>query len=186
MMKKTAILAAAFLGMTLGARAAHADDWTDAREELRRAQEELAKDTRQMNEAWAKRDQKGVQNERAEVVEDQRAVARAQAKVDRLRRAGKWDGYDAYDDDWHRRGNDWSSGKWWDKKVSDDRRAAIHDAREDVLRAEEELRKDQRQLREALTRRDYKGAQNERREIETDNQNLARAQARLSQLTGRR
>jgi len=184
MTKKTAIFAAALFGLALGARAAHADEWTDAREDLRRAQEELAKDTRQMNEAWAKRDRKGVENERAEIVKDQQAVARARTKLDDLRRAGRWGGYDSYDDDWGRRDDDSWGGDWWDRDVPDDQRAAWHDAREDLLRAEAELRKDQRQLRDALNRRDYRGAENERREIDRDYRDVARARQRLADLAG--
>ena len=137
-----------------------------------------------MNEAWSKGDRKGVDNERREIVKDREAVARARAKLDGLRRAGSWSGYDPYDDDWGGR-DDGLGGDWWDNREDNtDRRAAWHDAREDLLKAEEELREDQRQLREAMVRHDYRGVENERREIDRDQQAVARARARLADLSG--
>ena len=184
--KSGLILGAIVFGLGLAAGSARADDWSSAREELRRAEDELAKDTRQMNEAWSKGDRKGVQNEQREIVKDREAVARARTKLDDLRRSGRWNGYDSYDDDWNRRdGRNWD-GDWWNRDVDSSRRSEWYDARNDLLKAEEELRKDQRQLREALDRRDYRGAENERREIDRDYAAVERARARLDSLSGDR
>jgi hypothetical protein len=184
--KKAGIVAGTVLGLMLTAPFAFADEWGDAREELRRAEEELAKDIRQMNEARANGSSKGVENERREIIEDRRRIAQARARLDSLRRAGSWGGYDRYDDDWNDSGrwDDYWGDDWLNAKQErkSERRGEWQDAREDLLRAQEELRKDQRQLRQAMNRGDRRGVELERREIERDHQEIARQRARLDSL----
>jgi hypothetical protein len=180
--KKAGVFGAALLGLALCAPLAFADDWESAREEYRKAQDELAKDTRQMNEAASKGDRKGVENERREILEDRQRIANARSRLDSLRGAGNWGGYDPYDDDWGRQDRGWWDDVWRDDES--DGSSEWRDAREDLLRAEEELRKDQRELRDAQRRGDWRGVDNERREIEKDHAAIDRARARLASVNG--
>src|SRR5882724_6073414 len=117
----TLTFAPLLLGMTLGAPIAFAEDWDQARDRLRRAEEELGKDTRQYNEARANRDRKGMENEAREIQKDRADIARQRGDLNAMRGTydvdrgwGRYDnrGSGRYDDrDYDRgRGRGWAWG----------------------------------------------------------------------------
>jgi len=169
--------AALLLGVGLAAPVAFADDWDSARDKLRRAEEELGKDTRQYNEARSKRDRKGMENEWNEIQKDRAEVARRRSELDGMRRTYDvdrgWRQYDEryrdhswdrdHDHDWDRnRGRGWAWGHHKDDR--DDWRELHKD--------KAELRKDQRQLEDAWRRGDRRGVEQERREIWQDHREI--------------
>jgi hypothetical protein len=197
------ILASMVLGLGLGAPAAFADDWDQARDRLRRAEEELGKDTRQYNEARAKRDRKGMENEWNEIQKDRADIARRRAELDGMRRMYDVDrgwGYDGrgwgrhedrdwgrYEDrDWDgpgRRGRGWAWGHH--KQDRDEWRSHRRDHRDawrELRKDRAEHQKDHEELRDAWRRGDRRAVENERREILRDHREIERDRSRIGEL----
>jgi len=131
------IFASLLLGTGLSVPVAFADDWDSARDRLRRAEEELGKDTRQYNEARANRDRKGMENEAREIQKDRAEVARHRAQLDGMRRTYDvdrgWGRYDNRDSGWNNgRGRGWAWGHHKDDR--DDWRDGDHRDRRDAWR----------------------------------------------------
>ena len=159
------ILASLGLGFTLAATAAFADDWSDANDKLRRAQDELNKDTSQYNEARAKGSAKGMQNEAREIQKDRDEIVRRQADVNSMRQTYGIDrGYGRYDDrDWdgpgrYGRGHAWGHDKhdrddWWHRDSNHQER---QDAWRELHNDQNELRKDHQELHDAYRRGDHR------------------------------
>jgi hypothetical protein len=195
------MLASLCLGLGMAATTAFADDWSEANDKLRRAQEELNKDTRQYNEARANGSQKGMENEGREIQKDREEIARRRADVNSMRQTygidrgyGRYYPWGRYEDrDWDgpgRNGRGWAWGHhrndrddWWYRDSSD------HQERRDAWRElhndQRELQKDHQELQDAWRRGDRRGVENERREIQKDHREIQSDRDRLNGIYGR-
>ena len=191
------IFASLLLGFGVAATAAFADDWSEANDKLRRAQEELNKDTRQYNEARINGSRKGMENEAREIQKDRAEIARRRADLDSMRQTYGYDRGNGWYDrrPWGRYGDrDWDgpgrNGRGWawghHKNDRDDwwHRDSNHQERQDAWR---ELRNDQyehlkdhRELQDAWRRGDRRGVENERREIQKDHREIQSDRDRLN------
>jgi uncharacterized protein YlxW (UPF0749 family) len=194
------ILASLCLGLGVTATAAFADDWSEANDKLRRAQEELNKDTRQYNEARANGSRKGMENEAREIQKDREEIARRRADVNSMRQTygidrgyGRYDPWGRYDDrGWDgpgRNGRGWAWGHhkndrddWWHRDSDHQER---QDAWRELRNDQRELQKDHQELQDAWRRGDRRGVENERREIHQDHREIQSDRNRLGDIYGR-